>query len=227
MMVTVTTPRKEKVKVFLVDDHPIVRQGLVQLISQSDSLEVCGEAGDARSALREVEKSTPDVVVVDLILEDGGGFDLIKSLLKLDSSMKVLVLTMQEEPFYVERAFRSGAHGFLTKNEASEQVLVAIEKLMQGELYVAEKISPRLLKQLLSGKGRSDESPISRFSDRELQVFQLIGEGLGTKEIAERLILSVKTIETYRAHIKEKLELRDARELVQYAIRWHIRNTSS
>ena len=226
-MTGVSETGKVKIKVFLVDDHPIVRQGLAQLILQSEGLEVCGEAGDARAALREVAKVKPDVVVVDLILEDGGGFDLIKSLLKFDSSMKILVLTMQEEPFYVDRAFRAGAHGFLTKNEASEQVLVAIEKLMQGELFVAEKISPRLLKQLLSGDGRSEESPISRFSDRELQVFQLIGEGLGTKEIAERLILSVKTIETYRAHIKEKLELRDARELVQYAIRWHIRNTAS
>ena len=216
----------EPTRVFIVDDHPIVRQGLAELIRHEDDLIVCGEAGDTHTALREIEAAAPDIAVVDLILKEGDGFELIKSMLKQKSALRVLVLTMQDEPFYVERAFRSGAHGFLTKHEASEMVPVAIRKIMSGELYVSNRISPRLLKRLLASNGEDDSSPISRFSDRELQVFHLIGEGLGTKEIADRLNLSVKTIETYRAHIKKKLDLRDARELVQYAIRWVINNTN-
>ena len=214
-------------RVFIVDDHPIVRQGLAELIRYEKDMVVCGEAGDSQSALRELESAAPDIAVVDLILKEGDGFDLIKSLLKQKTGLRILVLTMQDEPFYVERAFRSGAHGFLTKHEASEMVPVAIRSIMEGELYVSDRISPKLLKRLLTGDGDGDNSLVSRFSNRELQVFQLIGEGLGTKGIADRLNLSVKTIETYRAHIKEKLDLRDARELVQYAIRWVINNTNT
>jgi DNA-binding NarL/FixJ family response regulator len=211
-----------QLKVFVVDDHPIVRAGLIQVISREAGLSVCGEAGDVPAALQGVTDSGPDVAVVDLHLKEGDGIDLIKQIRKLQPRLPILVLTMHEEPFYVERAMRAGAQGFLTKQDAGDQVLTAIRTVAGGEMYVCDRVSPKLLKRLLAGGGNGADSPVARFSDREMQVFRLIGEGLGTKEIAERLNLSVKTIETYRANIKEKLDLRDARELVQYAIRWVI-----
>jgi DNA-binding NarL/FixJ family response regulator len=211
-----------EIKVFVVDDHPIVRQGLIQVISREEDMSVCGEAGDGPGALQGVAEGGPDVAVVDLHLAQGDGIDLIKQMHKLHPRLPVLVLTMHEESFYVERAMRAGAQGFLTKQDAGEKVLAAIRKLAAGEMYVCDRVSPKLLKRLLAGGEAGDDSPVARFSDREMQVFRLIGEGLGTKEIAGRLNLSVKTIETYRANIKEKLGLRDARELVQYAIRWVI-----
>jgi len=211
-----------EIKVFVVDDHPIVRQGLIQVIAREAGMTVCGEAGDAPAALQGVAESAPDVAVVDLHLGKGDGLDLIKQIHRSHPRVRVLVLTMHEEPFYVERAMRAGAQGFLTKQDAGDQVLAAIRKVASGEMYVCDRVSPKLLKRLLSGGEEGGESPVARFSDREMQVFRLIGEGLGTKEIAGRLNLSVKTIETYRANIKEKLDLRDARELVQYAIRWVI-----
>lgn len=211
-----------ELKVFVVDDHPIVRQGLIQVISREADLSVCGEAGDAPGALQGVIDGNPDVAVIDLHLAEGDGIDLIKQIHKRRPRLPVLVLTMHEEPFYVERAMRAGAQGFLTKQDAGDKVLAAIRKVAAGEIYVCDRVSPKLLKRLLAGGQNEEESPVARFSDREMQVFRFIGEGLGTKEIAGRLNLSVKTIETYRANIKEKLDLRDARELVQYAIRWVI-----
>jgi DNA-binding NarL/FixJ family response regulator len=207
-------------RVFLVDDHPIVRQGLARLIASEPDLEVCGEADDVPSAVRAINELSPDVVVADLSLKQGSGIDLIKTLQTQSPQIPILVLTMHEEPFYAERALRAGARGYLTKQEASEKILTAIRQVVGGEIYVSDRISPQLLKRLISGAPDEDDPLVSRLSDRELQVFLMIGEGLGTQEIADQLNLSVKTIETYRAHLKEKLNLKDARELVQYAIRW-------
>lgn len=210
----------KQIRVLLVDDHPIVRQGLARLIGQEADLDVCGEAGDVPSAVQAVNELKPDVVVADLSLKEGSGIDLIKTLSAQSSETPVLVLTMHEESFYAERALRAGARGYLTKQEASEKILTAIRQVFRGEIYVSERLSPKLLKRLITGAPDDEDPLVSRLSDRELQVFLMIGEGHGTQQIASQLNLSVKTIETYRAHLKEKLDLRDARELVQYAIRW-------
>jgi DNA-binding NarL/FixJ family response regulator len=211
----------EKIKIYVVDDHQIVRQGLTELIGQEPDMSICGEASDAPSGLQGIAESRPDLVIVDLNLKQGDGLDLIKSIHQAEPKLPVLVLTMYEETYYVERALRAGARGFLTKEDASNNILVAIRTLLRGEMYVCEKVSSKLLTSLLAGQ-EDDKSPIERLSDRELEVFRCIGEGLGTKQIADKLNLSVKTIETYRANIKEKLDLEGATELVQYAIRWVI-----
>jgi DNA-binding NarL/FixJ family response regulator len=211
---------KTKTKVFLVDDHPIVRQGLARLLSAESDLEVCGEAEDEPTALQALHEAKPDILVVDLSLKKGSGIDLIKSVRVQFPELPVLVLTMHEESFYAERALRAGARGYLSKQEASEKILTAIRSIIKGEIYVSDRLSPKLLRRLITGSPDDDEPLISRLSDRELQVFLLIGQGRGTQEIADDLNLSVKTIETYRAHLKVKLGLKDARELVQYAIRW-------
>lgn len=213
---------KPPAKVFIVDDHELLRQGLVQLIADEPDLTVCGEAEDAPAALRMISQVHPDIVVIDLSLKEGDGIELIKMIKAGHRNLPVLVLTMHEESFYAERALRAGALGYLTKQEASESVLVAIRRLLQGELYLSDRLSPALLQKLITGSTTEGETLVSRLSDRELQVFVRIGEGCSTQEIADQLHLSVKTIETYRAHIKEKLGMRDARELVRYAMRWTI-----
>jgi len=209
-----------RTKVLLVDDHPIVRQGLARLIAQEPDLEVCGEAADEGTAWSQVGAHEPGLVLVDLSLKTGNGLELIKRIRSGYPEMPILVISMHDEVFYVERALRAGASGYLTKEEAGDNVLLAIRKILEGEIYLSDRLSPTIIKRLLSGNGGAEESPISRLSDRELEVFQLIGQGLAAQEIADRLHLSFKTIETYQAHIKEKLGLRDIRKLVQYAVRW-------
>lgn len=210
----------EKRTVFLVDDHPIVRQGLARMIASEPDLAVCGEAADPPTAIDKISKLKPSLAIIDLSLGSGDGIDLIKSIRAQDPSLPVLVLTMHEESFYAERALRAGAMGFLTKSEASEHVITAVRRLLNGEMYVSDCVSPRLMKRLITGQPDEEGLSISRLSDRELQVFTLIGQGLGTQEIADELSLSVKTIETYRAHVKKKLDIKDARGLIQYAVRW-------
>ena len=210
------------VKIVLVDDHSIVRQGLAQLIMQEPDLVVCGEAEDEAGALKVVYAEKPDIVIVDLSLKSGNGIDLIKGIRNESPSTPILVLSMHDESHYVERALRAGAWGYLTKQEASSKVLTAIRQLLRGQVYLSDILSPDLLKRLLTTARNGEDPVVGRLSDRELQVFQLIAEGLGTQEIAERLHLSVKTIETHQAHIREKLDLKDARKLYQYAIRWGI-----
>lgn len=212
----------DKARVFIVDDHPIVRQGLTMLISQEPDLCVCGEADGAPVALQAVTKLRPDVVIVDISMKDGDGIDLIKSIRAHDNEIHILVLSMHEEMFIVERAMRAGASGYLPKQEASDKVLTAIRSILSGGLYVSESLSPRLMERLLADKSARGEDAIARLSDRELQVFQRLGDGMGTQEIADAMHLSVKTIETYREHIKVKLDLKDARQLMQYAIRWNL-----
>lgn len=213
-------------KIFLVDDHPIVREGLRQVIDQEPDFRVVGEAEDAPAAYAAIAETHPDVVVVDLLLREGDGIDLIKRLQKLDATIPVLVLTMHAESFYAERALRAGARGFLTKEDAGTSIVGAIRRVLNGEVFVSEKVAPGLLQRLL-GVGNGEGDSIDRLSDRELQVFELIGKGKATKEIADDLNLSVKTVETYRANIKEKLGLRDATELVRFSIRWILDRESS
>jgi DNA-binding NarL/FixJ family response regulator len=208
-------------RLYLVDDHPIVREGLAQVLAGEPDFEVVGQAEEAAGARRDIARLKPDLAIIDLHLREGDGLELIKSLIQMDPGLRILVLTMHAEPYYAERALRAGAKGFLTKEEAGDQILVAIRKILSGDVYVSERISSHLLTRLLGGTARGTD-PCERLSDREMQVFEMIGAGRGTKEIAAELNLSAKTIETYRANIKEKLGLKEGSELVRFAIRWSI-----
>ena len=211
-----------KHRVFVVDDHPIVRQGLALLIDQEPDLEVCGEAEEAETALAAISAARPDVLLLDISLPGPDGIDLLKAIRATDTALPVLVLSMHDESVYAERALRAGANGYIMKQEATENVLVALRRILRREVYVSDRIATSMLRQFASGGGKPLQAPIERLSDRELEVFRLIGEGHGTRQIADELHLSVKTVESYQAHIKEKLSLQSSRDLVQRAIEWRL-----
>jgi DNA-binding NarL/FixJ family response regulator len=211
---------KIKKRVYLVDDHPIVRQGLIKLIEQEDGLEVCGEAGSVSRALDEIQQQGPDVVLVDISLEDSNGLELIKAIDDLGLQIPTLVLSMHDESLYAEHALKAGASGYVMKQAASSTLINAIEKVLAGQIYVSKTMSSQMLKMAFRGGGEKQRSGTDALSLRELEVFELIGRGNSTREIAEQLSLSVKTIETYRGNIKTKLQLRSGTELMQKAIRW-------
>ena len=212
----------KKCRVLLVDDHPIVRQGLALLIDREGDLSVCGEADGARSAFHAIETLRPDLVVLDISLSGPDGLDVLKEIRMKTASLPVLILSMHDESIYAERAMRAGANGYIMKQEATEKVLVAIRRILQGEVYLSDRLTNTMLQQYVRGVSPAKMSPLVSLTDRELEVFRLIGEGHGTRQIADELHLSVKTIESYQAHIKEKLALRNARELVQHAIEWTV-----
>jgi DNA-binding NarL/FixJ family response regulator len=215
------TPTK-KCRVLLVDDHPIVRQGLALLIDRESDLVVCGEADGAHSVFRAITTLRPDIVILDISLNGPDGLDVLKEIRTKTASLPVLILSMHDESIYAERAIRAGANGYIMKQEATEKVLVAIRRILQGEVYLSDRLTSTMLQQYVRGESLPRKSPLVNLTDRELEVFRLIGEGRGTRQIAEELHLSVKTIESYQAHIKEKLALRNARELVQHAIEWTV-----
>lgn len=206
--------------VLIIDDHPIVREGLAELINREPDLRVCGQAASGGEALELTEKLQPDLALVDISLDDMNGLQLIKNLKARRRQLRVLVLSMHDESLYAERALRAGAHGYVMKREAPTHVIAAIQKVLAGDVFLSEALSARFMRKLATGADFTDESPVSRLSDRELEVYSHIGQGLKTRQIAAKLNLSVKTIETYREHIKEKLGLGDATELVQSAIKW-------
>jgi DNA-binding NarL/FixJ family response regulator len=209
-----------KIRVFVVDDHPIVRQGLSQLINREPDLSVCGEAEDTRTALDALAPAKPDIVIVDVSLDGPDGIELLKTIRSRDSKLPVLMLSMHDESLYAERALRAGANGYIMKQEATERVLIAIRQILNGEVYVSDRMSQKMMQQFIHRSGTARSSPMAELTDRELEVFRLIGHGHGTRQIAEELHLSVKTVESYYAHIKEKLTLKNARELVQHAVQW-------
>jgi len=209
-----------KARVFVVDDHPIVRQGLSQLINREPDLMVCGEAEDARTALEAIAPSRPAIVIVDVSLEGPDGIELLKTIRSRDSKLPVLVLSMHDESLYAERALRAGANGYIMKQEATDRVLTAIRQILGGEVYVSDRMAQKMVHQFIGRSGVAKRSKADELTDRELEVFRLIGQGHGTRQIAEELHLSVKTVESHYAHIKEKLSLKNARELVQHAARW-------
>ncbi len=209
-----------KTRILIVDDHPIVRQGLAELVNHEDDLGVCGQAEDSYEALRAIRELNPNLVVVDISLKETSGLELIKDIHSQQPDLLVLALSMHDETLYAERALRAGAMGYIMKQEATENVIAAIRKILGGEIYVSDRMASRMVRKLVAGQNEPTASPVDCLSDRELEVFHLIGKGHGTRQISERLHLSVKTIETYRAHIKDKLNLADAAELLQYAIRW-------
>jgi DNA-binding NarL/FixJ family response regulator len=209
-------------RVFVVDDHPIVRQGLALLIDQQPDLVVCGAAEEAESALAAIATSRPDVLVIDISLPGRDGIELLKTIRSTDPDLPILVLSMHDETVYAERAIRAGANGYIMKQEATENVLVALRRILRQEVYLSDRIANRMLRQLATHGRETQEAPITRLSDRELEVFRLIGTGLSTRQIADELRLSVKTVESYQAHIKEKLALQGSRDLVQRAIEWRM-----
>jgi DNA-binding NarL/FixJ family response regulator len=212
--------KKSKSTVFLVDDHPIVRQGLAELIDHEKNLGVCGTAEDIHKALDQISALSPDLVIVDISLKGSNGIELLKNIKVRYPRQAVLMLSMHDESLYAVRALRAGASGYIMKQEATEKVLTAIRKVLNGEIYLSERMEKKMIHQLVGGRAARTGSPLEDLSDRELEVFNLIGQGHGTRQIAEELHLSIKTIESHRAHIKEKLNLKNATELVQHAIQW-------
>jgi DNA-binding NarL/FixJ family response regulator len=210
-----------KKRIIIVDDHPIFRHGLAQLINQEHDLEVCGEAEDYHGALKAVHDLRPELVIVDVTLKNMSGIDLIRDLHKDRKGLPMLVVSMHEESLYAERCLRAGAKGYIMKQEASESVIEAIRQVLKGRLYASQDIIDSMLSRFVEGSPRSTiDSPVSVLTNRELEVFRLLGEGLGISAIGERLHLSVKTIGTHRERIKEKLQLRNATELLRYAMKW-------
>src|SRR3954465_1841538 len=209
-----------KGKVLLVDDHPIVRQGLGQLINEEPDLSIVAEAEDFQQALSALESSQPDVAIVDISLKDRSGIELIKEIRARKPELPILVLSMHDESLHAERVLRAGAKGYIMKQEATEQVMNAIRRVLRGEVYLSEKMASRMVNRLVAGPQNVGGSPIERLSDREFEVFQMIGHGVGPSEIAEKLGLSVKTVETHRERIKEKLNLASGSELIRYAMQY-------
>jgi len=208
-------------RVFIVDDHPIVRHGLRQMLNQEEGLFVCGEASNTAEALERLPESAPDVIMVDISLETSNGIELTKMIRQSDSQVGILVLSMHDESLYAERALRAGANGYVMKQEAASTVVKAVRTVLKGELYVSEMIASRMLRDFLDNKGSAKARyGVDQLSDRELEVFELMGRGKTAAEIAELLKLSVKTVETHRGHIKQKLKLRNAAELMQHAVNW-------
>jgi DNA-binding NarL/FixJ family response regulator len=211
--------RKDVRRVLIVEDHPIMRSGLAQLLAQEKDLMICGQFEDASTAFGAIQNLKPDIAIVDLSLKSSSGLELIKSIKATYPKLMILVLSMYDESLYAERVLRAGAAGYVMKQEATDKVLVALRKILTGGIYLSDRMSAKLMHQLIGGaKTAAGGSLIERLSDRELEVFGLIGEGRGTRQIAEQLHLSVKTVESHRAHIKEKLNLRSATELVHRAI---------
>jgi DNA-binding NarL/FixJ family response regulator len=211
--------KKPRVRVFLVDDHPIVRRGFQMLIGLEPDLAVCGEADSAPVALQKLIALKPDVAIVDLSLRSSSGLELIKQLHKQLPRLKILAFTMWAEGFYAERALRAGASGYITKEEGTEKAIEGIRLVMQGKTCLSPSVAEYLIARM-SGKTPAHTSAVESLSDRELEVLQLLGEGLGSREIAGNLRVSIKTIESHREHIKTKLALKRAAELVNYAYNW-------
>jgi DNA-binding NarL/FixJ family response regulator len=216
-----TTPDAPRAaRVFVVEDHPVVREGLTLLIGSEADLSVCGSAASIAEALARIQELSPDVVVVDLVLEDGNGLDLVKELHQRYASLPMLVLSMHAESTYAERALRAGAKGYIMKSEAMDKVRAAIRRVLKGEIYVSENMVSRMLDKLVHMRLPAVPSLVDSLTDREFQVFRLIADGVGPSEIARQLDLSVKTVETHREHIKNKLGLKNGTELTRYALQW-------
>lgn len=207
-------------RIFLVDDHPIVRKGMIELINQHPDLDVCGEASNVDEARRLLDELAPDLVILDIGLQGASGMELLSFLKNHYPDLATLVLSMHDEALYAERALRAGARGYVMKHEATTRLQAAIRRVLEGRIYVSERMTDRMLERATHGEDAGTGNPLEKLSDRELEVFQLIGQGLRTSQIAESLCLSVKTIETHRAHIKEKLQLSSAAELVKHAVAW-------
>lgn len=209
---------KSPAKIMIVDDHPSVRRGLADFIADAPGMEVCGEAAGIAEAMQLLGRQRPDAIVIDLNLSDGNGLELIKQVRALDQTIRMLVFSFHEETMYARRALRAGALGYITKGEVTDKVIEALRRILSGDIYLTDAMSARLLSGMAAGARPGDGSPLDELSDREFEVFELIGRAQGTPQIAKRLHLSVKTIESHRTGIKRKLNLRSNLELIHSAM---------
>lgn len=207
-------------RILIVDDHPIVRQGLRMTIEGESDLEVSGEAEGMSQAMRLFRELSPNVVIVDLSLDNGTGLELVKELVGQDEHVKILICSMHDETLFAERALRAGAKGYISKEEATDQLITAIRRVAEGRIHLSDQMTERMLCRQVGATDDPQTSPIETLSDRELEVFEQIGHGITTRQIAENLYLSPKTVETYRENIKHKLNLANATELTQRAVQW-------
>ncbi len=212
--------KKNQTRILLIDDHPLLRTGIGQLISQQKDMAICGEVDDSLKALDAIQDKNPDIVILDITLKKMSGIEVLKHIKVRFPKVKVLILSMHDETLYAPRALRAGASGYIMKQEAAENVIAALRKINSGEVYISERMATQMLSRMVGGRATPISSPVDLLSDRELEVFTLLGRGDGTRDIAEKLNLSVKTIESHRAHIKEKLNLKNATELVRHAVQW-------
>ena len=217
---TTSTPQPLVKRLLLVDDHPIMRHGLAQLIRNEEGLEVCAEAGTARAGLDAVGEFKPDLVVIDLTLPDKNGLELLKDIQAVYPGTLCLVLSMHDESMYGERALRAGARGYIMKEAAADHLITAARKVLNGGIYVSDSMASRMLEQVTGNRQKASTAAIDTLTDRELEVLELIGQGVATKLIAERLKISARTVEAHRAHIKEKLSIADGAALVRHAVQW-------
>jgi DNA-binding NarL/FixJ family response regulator len=208
-----------KFRVLLVDDHPLVRRGLSEVIAREPDMETCGEAGDVAEGLAEAQRTKPNIVVLDLTLKTGHGLELIEKLKSHDSDIKILVSSMHDEMLFAERVLRAGARGYISKQEPPESLIRAIRQVLHGELYLSPRMTSRILNRVASGASGQDD-PVQGFSNREIEVYEMIGQGLTIQQIASRLHLSPKTIETHREKIKQKLNVTNSAELNRRAVQW-------
>jgi DNA-binding NarL/FixJ family response regulator len=209
-----------KARVVVVDDHPLFRERLCQLINNELALEISGEAETAQEALEMIRETRPDMAIVDITLKTSSGLELIKSIKALSIGVPVLVLSMHDEALYAERAMRAGASGYITKNQEAPQILEAVKTVLAGKIYLSAEMTSSLLKGFTAAGSRNASNPIERLSDRELQILSLIGRGRSTRDIAKLLNLGIATVDTYRARIKDKMNFRNATDLLHFAIRW-------
>lgn len=215
-----SAPSHRLARILIVDDHPAVREGLQLWISRQPDMEVCGEAADIPEALQLYATTAPDVVIIDISLRSGNGMDLIKRLKSRDKNARLLVCSMHSDTLFAERALRAGAMGYVNKDNASEQMVRAIRKLLEGKIFLSEGLAEQLLTRAVGTESVTVRTPLESLSDRELEVFQHIGQGLDTKQIAEKMCVSPKTVDTYRTRIKEKLHVFSNLQLIQQAMQW-------
>lgn len=207
-------------KIYIVDDHPLMRKGLAMTLEKEVGFELTGQAESAEEAMNEILKLKPDVAIIDISLPGMNGLELVKNLLHQMPGLKILIVSRHDEELYAERALRAGAKGYLMKLEAVDVLVQAINQILNGGIYLSNKIGNKLLMKLATGNNAKSDNPLDQLSDRELEVFELTGKGLSTKEIGEKLHISVKTVESHRANIKDKLQIDTANELMRHAVRW-------
>jgi DNA-binding NarL/FixJ family response regulator len=209
-----------KTRIFIVDDHPLLRRGLAELINREIDMVFCGEAEDSPTAMKLIGQIKPDLVIVDISLKGYNGIELIKNIKAFDPKIQVLVLSMHDESVYAMRVLKAGAKAYVMKQEVVDKVMEAVRRIRAGKVFVSERVASRMLDQVVVGGDPAPDSPVDLLSDRELEIVNMIGSGLPTREIAAKLHISIKTVESHRARIKEKLNLQNAIQLVQFCVRW-------
>ncbi len=225
MNATAKLPLETTRRIFIVDDHPLIREGLAAQLANQPNMILCGEAEDVAEAIARIARAAPDLVIVDISLKNGNGIDLVKRLKGKDSSLVILVWSMHPESLYAERALRAGARGYVSKSKSASEIMEAVNALLDGRTYLSPELSENLLCRLIGDKKSVEASRIESLTDRELETFELLGQGQTTLQIAAKMHVSRKTVETYRARIKEKLGLANAVELIQHSVQWVLAKT--